>query len=157
MHLKRRLMPLGHAVYKLYWRIFRPTTVGVKLLLARQGKITLVRHTYGQKAVWNLVGGGVQRGETPEQAARREAREEVGATLGALRLFGVYANFGEGKNDHVVVFVCEDFTMTAVDNAEIGAVGEFCLDALPADVSKAARRRVAEYLQPAHVPSAGEW
>jgi 8-oxo-dGTP diphosphatase len=37
---------------------------------------------------WNIVGGGVEPGETPEQAARREAIEEAAARLGGLELLG---------------------------------------------------------------------
>ena len=37
---------------------------------------------------WCIPGGRLEAGETPEQAARREAWEEIGAMLGPLRLLG---------------------------------------------------------------------
>ena len=37
---------------------------------------------------WCVPGGRLEPGESPEQAARREAGEEAGATLGPLRLLG---------------------------------------------------------------------
>ncbi len=37
---------------------------------------------------WCIPGGRLEAGETAEQAARREVWEEIGATLGSLRLIG---------------------------------------------------------------------
>lgn len=37
---------------------------------------------------WDLPGGHVEAGETPEEAARREVYEETGARLGPLHLLG---------------------------------------------------------------------
>lgn len=37
---------------------------------------------------WDVVGGHVEEGESPEEAVRREAYEEAGAKLGALHLLG---------------------------------------------------------------------
>jgi len=38
--------------------------------------------------MWGLVGGHIDPGETPEDAARREVREETGFTVGDLTPFG---------------------------------------------------------------------
>jgi len=121
----------------------RPVTVGVRLLLLREGKTLLVQHTYQRH--WYLPGGKVERGETLEQAARREANEELGATLGTLRLFGVYTNFYEGRSDHVVVFLCDDLTLTGETDREIERFAWFSLGQLPEGVSPGSRHRIAEY------------
>ena len=66
---------------RVYWMIFKPLTIGVRVMMLRGDAVLLVRHTY--RPNWFFPGGLVERGESLEQAARREAREEVGAELGA--------------------------------------------------------------------------
>lgn len=105
----------------------------------------LVRHTY--QDAWYLVGGGVERGETLELALRREAAEEVGAELGRLDLFGVYSNFYESKSDHVIVFLCTNFSLAGVTDGEIERLAFFEPHNLPGSTSPGTRRRVQEYLE----------
>ena len=49
-----------------------------------EGRILVVRPTYTNE--WMLPGGRVERGETPHQAAVREAREETGLDVVLDRL-----------------------------------------------------------------------
>ena len=152
MSLKWRLLYLAA---RCYWRIFRPLTLGVKLMLIKDEMIWLVQHSY--QPGWFLPGGGVKRNEPLETAVRREASEELGAALGDVTLFGVYTNTHRYKNDHVVVFQCHDFTVGQTDKEEIRAVQQFPLQQLPADVSRATRRRIAEYLAGRQQAEAGLW
>jgi 8-oxo-dGTP diphosphatase len=41
-------------------------------------------------AHWNLIGGGVEPGESPEQALVRETQEEIGIDLRDYQSFGTY-------------------------------------------------------------------
>ena len=134
-----------YKIANAWWWLTRPVTVGVRLIPVRDGRVLLVKHTYQDS--WYLPGGMVERGETLEEAIRREAAEELGATLGTLRLFGVYTNFFQYKSDHVAVFVCEDFTLTGDTDREIERFDFFALDALPPDTSPGSRRRISEYLE----------
>lgn len=46
---------------------------------------------------WGIFGGQIERGETPEQAVRREAKEEIGIELTNLEFFKRYeSNREEG-------------------------------------------------------------
>jgi ADP-ribose pyrophosphatase YjhB (NUDIX family) len=51
------------------------------------GRILLVRHVEGR---WQLPGGAVDPGERPEDAVRREAREEAGVELEPGEVLGVF-------------------------------------------------------------------
>ena len=153
--MKARFYSLLYTLIRLYWRILRPITLGVRLVLVQDGKVLLVRHTY--QSGWFLPGGGVKRNETTEEAARREAREEVGAELGALRLLGIYTNFFDYKSDHVAVFACEDFTLSVKTDGEIEAWQFFPLDDLPDNLVAGHRRRVHEHACGIDVPVTGMW
>ncbi len=139
----RKLASFLHWVQRLQWRIFRPLTVGVRLLAVDEERVLLVRHSYVDG--WYLPGGGVNAGESLQEAIGREAAEEAGAVLRDPRLFGVYSSFHERKSDHIVVFVCEEFTWRAGRNREIEDVDCFAIDQLPEGTSPGTRRRVAEF------------
>jgi ADP-ribose pyrophosphatase YjhB (NUDIX family) len=135
---------LLYQIYKLPWAITRPVTVGVRVMLIKDGQVLLVRHTYQDG--WFMVGGGVKRNETLEESARREAREEVEAEIGELHLFGAYSNFIDHLSDHIVVFTCNEFKLTGKTDFEIAEARFFPMEALPEDIIPGHRRRIQEYL-----------
>ncbi|MGC8781293.1 MAG: NUDIX domain-containing protein [Anaerolineae bacterium] len=149
---------LQKAIYlaaRMYWTVARPLTLGVRVIMRRGDEVLLVKHTYQDR--WFFPGGLVERGETLDEAARREAREEVGAELGPLTLVGIYSNFDEGKADHITVFSCSEFTLHPAANSEIERFAFFRLDALPADISAGTRRRIEAVLAGAAGPTYGRW
>lgn len=54
------------------------------ILLDKAGRVLLARFEYSGRRWWAAPGGGLDEGETHEQAARREVREETGHELGLL-------------------------------------------------------------------------
>jgi 8-oxo-dGTP pyrophosphatase MutT (NUDIX family) len=149
-----RLHRLGYLSLRAWWWITRPQSAGVRVLLVRDGQVLLVKHTY--RPEWHMPGGGVDRGESLEQAARREALEEAGATLGNVELLGVYSNFWNRRTDHVAVFVCTRFSVSEEHDWEIEQLRWFPLDQLPADLSPGTARRLAEY-RAGERPGFGRW
>lgn len=142
--------PLRRA-QRLYWRIVRPQTVGVRgLVVSEDDAVLLVRHSYDRhfsNFSWYLPGGRVRRGESLVAALRRELAEEVGVHVRSREeLLGAYTNLVEGKRDHVVAFVVRDWDRTPTDSPEIVEVRFFPYRDLPEGTSPATRRRVAELL-----------
>jgi 8-oxo-dGTP pyrophosphatase MutT (NUDIX family) len=135
--------------------LLRRVTIGARLIITVPSGLVLVKHAYQRD--WYLPGGGVSRGETPEEAARREAQEELGGTLGDLSLFGVYSSFAEGRSDHVIVFACSEAHLAGAQSSEIAEWGIFPFDALPDGLSPGTRRRVDEYLSEGPPPFVGRW
>jgi len=69
-----------------------------------QDKVLLLRTPGG---IWEFPGGGVDFGESPEQAAARECKEEAGLAPKNLKLLGVTSAAYEkdGKPKHSVYIV----------------------------------------------------
>jgi 8-oxo-dGTP diphosphatase len=58
-------------------------------IVTRRGSVLLTRRAHAPSAgLWDLPGGFLEAGETPEEALRRELREELGVELRYARLVG---------------------------------------------------------------------
>lgn len=66
------------------------------ILTDAEGRVLLLWQPRGK---YGLPGGVVEPGETPPQAAVREAREEIGVEIGLEYLVGTYHLRGGGKVD----------------------------------------------------------
>ena len=67
----------------------------------------MVRHIEPDRAYWTLPGGGVEAGETPAEATVREAWEETGLRVTAVRLL-FEAAYGEvGSPDYCFLLAAD--------------------------------------------------
>jgi NAD+ diphosphatase len=60
----------------------------VIVLIERKGRIALARNASFKEGMHSLIAGFVEAGESMEETAVREAREEIGIDIGNLRYFG---------------------------------------------------------------------
>lgn len=140
------LLQLAHHARRAVYRLLRVQTVGVKVMLFDgDGRLLLVRNSYGKTQQHLLPGGGVKRREAPAAAAAREVREEVGVEAAELTLFGIYVSELEGRRDTIHLFTARTRDKAEADGVEVSEARFFPLDALPETMSAATARRIAEY------------
>ncbi|MHC5652508.1 NUDIX domain-containing protein [Stappia sp.] len=125
----------------------RAVTLGVRIAAHDdEGRLLLVRHTY--LPGWYLPGGAVDPGESAPAAALRELKEETGLIgRDTPQLVSLYRNNRQDKRDHVALYRIDRFDVppgALAPNREIREARFFALDALPAEVTPATRRRITE-------------
>lgn len=141
-----RLQRVQIRVLHTYFRFARGMTLGVRAaVLNDAGEVFLIRHTYTPG--WQLPGGGVEAGETLNEALAKELREEACIRMtGPAQLFGVYFNRKVSRRDHVALYIVRDFVVDQAKkpDMEIAEARFFPLDALPEATTPATRRRLGE-------------
>lgn len=136
------------APFQWYRNVRNIQTQGVQIMIIHNHQIILVRHWYNP--LWVMPGGGIKKYETPEQAAIREIKEELG--LKDLQLeyrLGKYLNKTGGKNDIVhcfVVLLDEKFIIKKRFNFEISDVMWSDYKNVPQGTSKATKQRIQEFI-----------
>ena len=76
----------------------------VAVVLVEDGKILLMKHRKGEREYWVLPGGGVEFGETLEEAGMRELMEETGLEVRLMHLLFISESIPPDKHRHVQNF-----------------------------------------------------
>ena len=112
------------------------------LVLDADGRVLLVRHGYQRG--WRLPGGGVDIGETPQEAIRRELGEEVGLSGGTCTLAGTYMRRFLWVGNVVMLYRIEQARLDFRPGWEIREIVWADPAAPPPGLSPAAAHRLAE-------------
>ena len=139
------------------WRLRRGITLGAQgAVIDEAGRVLLVRHSY--RPGWWFPGGGVEWGETSEDALKRELEEEVGVTLeGEPRLHGIFSNNVNFPGDHIALYVVRHWTRNGT-HRRLGEIAETrmvnCTN-LPEDIDPGTRNRLREIF--GRLPLSANW
>lgn len=121
--------------------------VGCGAAIVSDGKLLLVqRLTEPEAGCWGLPGGKVDPFEPLHQAVRREIEEELGITIDEATLLCLVELIEPAGDEHWVAPVYRVASFSGEpENREPtkhGGFGWFTLDALPAELTVAARHAV---------------
>lgn len=109
---------------RTWWKIRKPITFGVKVLLIHPDDPTqclIVRHSYSDSVRWGLPGGAYRPGrETPEQAGVREVCEELALTITEVpTVLDTMSTTLEGKRDTLTIVQATPVSASFVPSPEI--------------------------------------
>ena len=116
--------------------------IGVNALIIDDGHVLLAHRR--DIDWWNLPGGGMEIGETVEEALCREVREETGLEIQIERLVGVYSK--PQKQEVVLTFRCKVIGGALQTTEESRACDYFSPDALPRNTLPKHRERIEDAL-----------
>jgi ADP-ribose pyrophosphatase YjhB (NUDIX family) len=119
----------------------RFTATVAAMLFDDQGRILLLEHVFRADKGWGVPGGFIAGGEQPEQALRRELREEVSIEIDDIKFLFV-RNLGK-LNQVELYYRARVIGEPKPSSFEIKQAQWFPIDDLPSELSEDQRRLVA--------------
>lgn len=116
-------------------------------IITDAGRVLMIRRREREgKLLWAFPGGGIEEGETPEQAAVRETSEEVDLEVKAIKPLGERVHPQTGR--HMSYVACEVVGGEArvADEEELAEVAWIRLEEIPTYVPWGLFGPVQEYL-----------
>ena len=98
-----------------------------------RGRVLLLKHRFRPGAGWGMPGGFMEEGEQPDEAVRRELREEIGLEVEQLKLVTTRA-FKKPKQVEIV-FRCQAVGNPDQLNFEIQRAAWFLPGELPKELA----------------------
>ena len=116
------------------------TVSAAAVVLNEKREVLLLNHVLRPYSNWGFPGGFLDYGEQPEEAIRREAREETGIDLKELKLHSI-----RNSGAHIeVLFSAIAEGEPSVCSAEIIEIRWFTASDLPDELPSVQRQQIAE-------------
>jgi 8-oxo-dGTP diphosphatase len=123
---------------------FRVTAAAVVINEARE--VLLLKHVLRKGSGWGIPGGFLEKGEQPEDALRRELREETGLEIKSAEI--VMARTIRGAGQIELLFLCYPKTDSRAEaqSLEIKSARWVALHQLPPELGRDQRRLIERAL-----------
>lgn len=105
---------------------------------------------------WGLAGGSLEMGETLEEVAKRELKEETGLIANNLKLFNIFSGkefyykypHGDEVYNVITTYICTDYLgELKIDNNEVKDLRFFSVDEIPTNISPPDLPIINEFLR----------
>jgi colanic acid biosynthesis protein WcaH len=77
------------------------------LIVMDEGLLFLRRNNQPAKGEWWFPGGRIRKGESLQQALRREVKEETGLEISSYKLINVYSRVFPKRHDITIAYLCK--------------------------------------------------
>ena len=112
----------------------RFTVTAGALIFNNEGKVLLLKHRFRSGSGWGIPGGFLEAGEQPEEAMRRELREEIGLEVEQVEIF-TSRSFTKPRQVEIL-FRCRANTEVKPLTIEVERAEWFSVQALPEGLPK---------------------
>lgn len=143
--MKNSFFKIISFLHRIYWKVFRLTTYGSRIILYNKNKVLLIKHWYSNQ--WFLPGGGISKKEGYKKGLEREISEELKINLPQkTNILGTYFNQFEGKKDHIRIFYSKiSYKKFNHISLEVQKIKFFNINKLPKNTSPGTKRRIEEF------------
>jgi 8-oxo-dGTP diphosphatase len=123
----------------------RFTVTAAGIILDESNRVLLLKHRFRPGGGWGIPGGFIEAKEQPEEALRRELREEVGLEVEDVRLFST-RTFKRAKQLEIL-FRGRAKGGALPQSIEITKAAWFSLDEIPTELPKGQQQLIRDALK----------
>ena len=142
-----RGMPRSVRLWGVWFTQPRFAVTAGAIVLDERGRVLLLNHVFRKGSGWGIPGGFLAGGEQPEEALRRELREETGMELDHVAL--AFVRTLERPQQVEIIYRCRarHSEPDRGRSLEIKSAEWFDLDALPPELGVTQRRLIERALE----------